>query len=1098
MAIKINFDSACIPEKPTFILATRSGKFIGQLLAEEIVVHDSLNEASEISFSVKKYINNDSMNYIWDLIQDFKLVWCKEWDLWFEITVEINESNKVEKIISGINLGIAELSQLMVYETEINTENDILRDDYTLPTVFYNEDDKSISLLNRVMEKAYSYKIEHVDDSLKSIQRTFTFDNKSIYDCLQEIAKEIGCLFVFNSNTNNDGSINRSISVYDLEQNCNDCGYRGEFTDRCPRCNSDNFKKGYGEDTTIFVEANELTDSVKLKTDSDSTKTCFRLVAGDDLMTATIRNCNPNGTNYIFRIPDYMISDMSIELSNKINEYRNKYELYSENYNFGDIGINPETIQFYNNLIDYYHDYNDNLEKIYTPCIGYQSLIKTYYNTIDFVHFLESELMPSVEMIETNSEQQVALLLSKINKDISVSSLSSVSRAAVEISIESMAKSIIDNRFKVKLVETNCYNITGNWEWSGKFYIVNNYNENDNYTSDTVILNINDDYVNYVKQKVDNTLNKSINYNSNIKYLFSLNYSEFENEIRKYCYDSLKNFKESCTACIDILIQQGISDKNGSYWDNEENNLYDELYVQYCKKNEIIDTVLNEMNLNIEKITGDSENVEKNIGIQPLIMKQINKVQLELNLEKFLGTELMEEFSFYKREDEYRNDNYISDGLTTEELFKNANEFIEIAQKEIYKSSEKQYSIVSDLKNILLIDKFKSIIDYFQIGNWIRFRVDDSIFKLRLISYEIDYDNLEKISLELSDVLKIADGVSDQQSIIKQITTMATSYNAVQKQANKGADGNEKINELILDGVYLDNIKLLSESKEQAITFDKSGILCRKKNDDDIKYDDSQLKIINNGIYMTDDNWQTAKTAIGYCNYKNADGTINYYYGVNAETIVGKLVIGEQLNLYNKDNNFVFDKNGLSVFNKENSVIINPNAESIFTILSKDKNIFSFDNNGNLIVVGEIHATGFYLDDGVTIPNECIIGLSKVAISNDYNDLDNKPVLSNVATTGDYNDLNNKPNLENKFNNPINNTIAEDNSILMKTTNGSSWETCSDFIDNSNNIPTAKAVYNYSLPKNVGIKNSGKLLYVDANGDIITISISELKTLLGI
>ena len=85
-------------------------------------------------------------------------------------------------------------------------------------SVFYNEENSSISLLNRVMEKAYAYSIEHVDDSLKKIQRTFSFDGKSIYDCLQEIAEEIGCIFVFNSNTNKDGSINRSISVYDLEQ----------------------------------------------------------------------------------------------------------------------------------------------------------------------------------------------------------------------------------------------------------------------------------------------------------------------------------------------------------------------------------------------------------------------------------------------------------------------------------------------------------------------------------------------------------------------------------------------------------------------------------------------------------------------------------------------------------------------------------------------------------------------------------------------------------------------------------------------------------------------------------------------------------------
>ena len=1113
MAIKINFDSACIPEKPTLILATRSGNFLGQLLAEEIVVHDAMNESPEISFSVKKYKDNNSMDYLWDSIQDFKLVWCKEWDMWFEIAVELEESNSVQKKVSATNLGIAELSQLMVYTTEINTENDIARDDYELPTVFYNEKNSSISLLNRVMEKAYAYSIEHVDDSLKNIQRTFSFDGKSIYDCLQEIAEEIGCLFVFNSNTNKDGSINRSISVYDLEQICNDCGYRGEFTNKCPKCNSTNFKEGYGEDTCIFIESNELTEDIQLKTDSESTKTCFKLEAGDDLMTATIINCNPGGSSYLWRIPEYMMQDMSEELQDKIKEYNNLYNMYSTIYPFAYMNIDKEKIDYYNSLIDYYKSYNKNLEKLVIPVSGYPALIKNYYNTIDFCSFLKTELMPSVEMIETNAIEQMGILLSKMESTISVSSLSSVSKIAVENSIESMAKSIIDNRYKMKVTESNCSDENGEWKWSGKFYIENNYDETDNSTSDSITLDINDNYEDYVKQKVDNALNKSVNYNSNIKEIFSLNDADFESEIRKYCYDYLKIFKDSCTACIDILIQQGVSDKNGSYWDSEENSLYESLYLPYCKKNEIIDSVLNEMDSNIKMISGDPEDPEKERSIQYSIEKIIASVHNSLNLEAFLGEGLLKEFSCYRREDEYKNDNYISEGLTTSELFENANKFIEVAQKEIYKASEKQYSIVSTLKNILLIDKFKPLVDSFKVGNWIRYRVDGSIFKLRLIGYEIDYDNLNEIDLELSNVLKIADGVSDQQSIMKQISTMATSYKSVQRQASKGEDGDNKINQIITDGVYLDNIKLLSESKDQAITLDKNGLLCRQVQDDNT-YDDAQLKIINNGIYMTDDNWETAKTAIGYCNYKNADGTVNYYYGINAETIVGKLVIGEQLNMYNKDNSFMFNKDGLSVFSKDVSVIINPNAESIFTIKSNGENTFSFDSKGNLIVVGEIHATGFYLKDGVTISHENISGLStvaitgeysdlsgtpelhKVAISGEYEDLNNKPNLSAVAESGDYNDLSNLPDLNAKFDNPSNNNSATNKSILRKVGNYSEWESVSNSIDNSDKIPNSKAVYDYALSKNVGAQKAGKLLYVDVNGNIITLSIEDLKNML--
>ena len=41
----------------------------------------------------------------------------------------------------------------------------------------------------------------------------------------------------------------REISLYDIENICNDCGYRDEFTDVCPQCGSKNIKYGYGKDT---------------------------------------------------------------------------------------------------------------------------------------------------------------------------------------------------------------------------------------------------------------------------------------------------------------------------------------------------------------------------------------------------------------------------------------------------------------------------------------------------------------------------------------------------------------------------------------------------------------------------------------------------------------------------------------------------------------------------------------------------------------------------------------------------------------------------------------------------------------------------------
>lgn len=139
----------------------------------------------------------------------------------------------------------------------------------------------------------------------------------SIYDAFQTITEEIDCIAIFRAYTTDTGEIKRSISVYDLENSCFACGERGTFEDICPKCGSTNITPGYGEDTTVFVSVDNLADNINYTTDVGSVKNCFRLEAGDDLMTAAIVACNPNGTQYLWHFSDDMKSDMSQALVKK-------------------------------------------------------------------------------------------------------------------------------------------------------------------------------------------------------------------------------------------------------------------------------------------------------------------------------------------------------------------------------------------------------------------------------------------------------------------------------------------------------------------------------------------------------------------------------------------------------------------------------------------------------------------------------------------------------------------------------------------------------------------------------------------------------------
>ena len=196
---------------PIIVLCTRSGRKIGVINnIQHLKCNHPLGDVSEISFDVYKEVNGIK-NIYWDFIKDFKFIFLPTVAdpryRWYEITVNIDEGDDTIKHITGLHANEAELGQLMLYNIEINTEADIARDDYEIitidgkeyGTVFYNTEHPKSSLLHRILsDKASHYSIVHVDDTLKNIQREFSFNGTSIVDALrQTVAQEIGCLFVF-------------------------------------------------------------------------------------------------------------------------------------------------------------------------------------------------------------------------------------------------------------------------------------------------------------------------------------------------------------------------------------------------------------------------------------------------------------------------------------------------------------------------------------------------------------------------------------------------------------------------------------------------------------------------------------------------------------------------------------------------------------------------------------------------------------------------------------------------------------------------------------------------------------------------------------
>lgn len=841
--MKLQFDLNNNVEDFTFVLSSRGYEYYGvinNVKTDSVICKQNLNSADELSFEIYKYID-DKKERLWDKITDLKLVWIKELNEYFEINVSLNDSITPVKTITGTSLCEAELSQVYLHGIEINTEADIERDDYVI-TKFYNPDNHKGSLLHRVLDKMPNYKIKHVDASLMNLQRTFSIDGTAIYDFLTgECAEQFDCLFLFDTT-------DRSISAYDLYTVCNDCGHRGEYNDVCPECNSTNLKY-YGQDTTIYVDKENLTESVSLETDVGSIKNCFKLIAGDDDMTAAIRNINPSGSDYIICVPDWQKEDMPTELRNKLDSY------------------------------------NELVEKHTTE---YEGLAQEIYKTIDDILYYESGMMPTIEQAEVTAQTEADKLTDINLSPLALSTLTeSTSKATVESALKNYAKVYVKTGYVKLEVNQSEFTYIGEQSdgfihgtWTGNFKVTNYSDEEDVVESPVITIDVNDNYEYFVKQKVMKAISSEDDDEGSVFDVLSIDeLDDFKEALQDYGLNRLTSFYDAIQGALDVLIQLDQAEP--------EADLYSVLYEPYYKK-------LEACQFEIDKRASTIENLESKYDT---LIKRKNEIQDILNFENYLGKELFLLFCSYRREDTYSNDNYISDGLDNAEIFDNARKFLEVAKKELYKASQKQHTISSTLHNLLIMPEFSVLTDNFELGNWIRIGIDEKIYRLRLISYEINFSAIQTLNVEFSSVTKQADCVSDIQSILSSAQSMATGFSYVSKQAEKGENAKNELEDMIQNGIDTGSTQIISGNNE-IITWGKSGILCREYDDVTETYSPEQFKITHNVLGFTDDNWKTSKCALGkHDYYKFSDKILNKYtgYGLRSDFVMSGIVYGSQM-----------------------------------------------------------------------------------------------------------------------------------------------------------------------------------------------------------
>lgn len=961
---KILFNSQGLIETPTLLLQHKNFETIGNggvTNVSGLTYKSNFNDANEVSFKIHKF-NNEKKHPLWDSMVDFKIIYIPQLHERFEISVTTSEEdpNDVSKSITGTSLCEAELSQITLRNVQINTETDMtnLLYDENFPTILYRDPEeydsaenqkiwtkskydylkdktaypteesvivrkksilKHASLLHRVLEKAPHYSISYVADTLKKLKTVheFTFDGTDILSALKDtIADDFHCAFMFNSE-------NRTISVLDLYSTCNNCGYRGDYMDECPECGSNNITNKYGEDTNILINSTNLTTQITLDSNSDSLKNCFYITGADDAINAAIANVNPNGTQYIYYFSNETLADMPTELQSKLRSYNTLYDEINttREYNF-----KADRVAEYNKVINYINtkfasmskDDQDKIEypTLTSPLVGYPALTSAWYSAMDVYYFLNDSMMPVIDVDGMGLDDSITSIQDGL-KDlggIAVTGIKTITQSAVKGSVESLVKTFFSaSYYDMNITDSSLSDYDSSTDkrtWSGTIILTSHsqMDENNQYLTKSVKITIDviESTEKYIEQKITRMTNRADEIKDKQITSIKLAEDKFKEQLGYYSLVELNNLKKEFEACRDIAVD-GFTDEsvdvqyNNSELKDKYVNFYSGRIVDIQDEIKTRESQIEAVNAvyNTEKSTGEIQDI-------------VNSVKAELDLGNYLGEDLYMLWYSYRREDDYSNDNYSSTGLDDVTLIKRATELVEAAQKELYKAGNLQYSLSATMGNLLALDEFKPIKDKFEVGNFIKVGIDDKVYSLRLMSYETDFDSIQDMPVEFSTVEKVHTGYSDVQSVLDASRSMATSYSSVKDQVDKSKKTTDTVNDWSDNGINGNNTQFVNSS-EQTILINKNGILGRSYDDQLDEFSLKQFKLVNNGMYFTKDGWQSIETGIGRFTYRDINGNLVEDYGIIAKTVVGNLIIGKELQIYNEDKSIVIDENGLTI-----------------------------------------------------------------------------------------------------------------------------------------------------------------------------------------
>ena len=510
----------------------------------------------------------------------------------------------------------------------------------------------------------------------------------------------------------------------------------------------------------------------------------------------------------------------------------------------------------------------------------------------------------------------------------------------IYVSMDNLAQSMTETIDENSII--TCYRVNG-----GDGIYINEVNPN----STNKIYNF--EY--YLPEMEESIQNKVKAYNEKYQYLKP----QYE-EIMKRLGDQIGVIQELETRLPDDLNSKDWTKYGLQFLDSKVKSFktMDELYcAQGMNKPDNLSYNLYLQNLeDLNSATAEYNKRESEVDsateVYNSIIAERNAVQAQLDMDEWFTLDEWKSLDCYVVEETYDNDNFITtDNTTDTERFDIERQLYETAWKDLSKKCRPQYQYSSTLSNVLTIPQFKGFLQYFQLGNFIRMATGyDTVIKLRLISFTVDYNDTSKIDVTFSDAIRVHDIYDDAASIQAQANSAAMSFQFNKDQYDKSVNQSNFVEEMRKYGLDVATVQIHNASNQSQV-WDESGMTFRMWNEERQDFDPEQIKIINNMMVFTDSGFDDTKMAIGKISLSN--GTTAY--GINAEVFVGTAIFSQYFTAQNPSGTFKIDDSGLSATNGINTIKIQPNnSGELFSIYKGNSKQLYFTSDGDAVFSGSL------------------------------------------------------------------------------------------------------------------------------------------------